>query len=970
MKPSKLKYIMLYSIILGSIGLNSELIHSETVTSNDEEIISNKDIDKTSNINTESHDKNISTLSAANVIGKKLRYNGQVQYGDWLVNIYIDDNGYALKEYCELVEYRGNSLDISLRTDIGSITDNIILDTSKLKQIIPNYKNIRSIDLGFNGYGTIVPTKIENGKVVAVNRIDLSGFTNLTEFSARKIDTSRITSLNNMFADCSSLKKVNLSAFNTNNVTSLRDMFARCTSLQSIDLSYINTDKVNDMQGVFYHCNNLSNINVSTWNTKNVTNFEGMFDGCSQLSSLNIKNFNTSKATTLRNMFYGCTKLKTLDLSSFVLNESVNDSGIFTTPAPTELLVLTNDPKLKNLNYKQRFNRIPLNGPVLDANGGKFSDNTVTKKYFEKCAYEPNKIELTEFEKFKNENQPTFDGTYRFTEWQPSKDASSAQTVLDLLEVRYTALWAHTEWNYQLDPSDGYYKLTEYIGTNTNIVVPNEISGKPTKIDLTSAFPLINLGGSNPWTKVTSVRFSNDNGKKVKAIGNKIWFNSWSNMTEFDGSGLDTSNINNLERTFENCYKLNHINIAEWNTSNVTTMHNMFSNCSSLNAIDIKNWNTSKLTNMQGIFYQCTNLKNIDLSSWNTESVTNMMGVFNGCTNLNSVSIKNFNTRNVTSMQDLFKYCSNLKVIDLRSFVLNNNVNTSGMFLTSTNTELLVLTTDNKLKSLNYQGDFNRIPLHGPVLEANGGHFSDNTGIKKYFEKCAYEPTKIELTEFEQFKNENKPINNGFAHDLLGWQKEGTGSDNPSTVLDILENTYKAQWGNKNWEFEETTDRVLLKQYKGESDEVIVPSNSNGKKIVLKDIDVNVIPKRVTKFSIELSEQHRVAIETNDLNFAFDGNSNLQEVDFRGLDTSNITNMEVMFRNCTNLKKVNFSNIDMSKVSAMDYTFQNCQNLTEVDFSNVNTSSLVDTRHMFSNCYKLKIIDLSSFRLPNNANCS
>ncbi|HHA4384238.1 TPA: BspA family leucine-rich repeat surface protein [Enterococcus faecium] len=977
----KYKYIILSSVILGTIGLSVTSVNIEalddkkeqennTILNNNSSTngVENKFSERSFSINSiDSESNNLSNNSNSRVnVGNTVIKGRQERIGDWEVQ-WWGDGGY---DYCELLEYKGSSLNIDLDTGMGNRADNVILDTSNLKKIIPNYKNIESINLGRFGYGALQPSKVQNNKVTAVTNIDFSGFSSLKSVILNKIDTSRVTSLSNMFADCSSLVSVNLGSINTGNVSSFRDMFARCNSLQSIDLSNINTDKATDMQGVFYHCPNLRNINVSTWNTSNVTNFQGMFDGCSQLSSLNIKNFNTSKATTLKDMFYGCTQLKILDLSSFVLNENVNDSGMFTTLGKTELLVLTNDTKLKNLDYNARFNRVPLNGPILDANGGRFSGNQVTKNYFEKCAYEPNKIELTEFEKFKNENQPTLEGKYRFTEWQPSKEINSAKTVLDLLDVTYIAQYHHTEWNYQWDSSDNYYTLTEYIGTDRNIVVPNEICGKPTKINLSSAFPLKNLGGSSPWTNVTSVRFSNNNGKKVKAIGNKIWFNSWSNMTEFDGSGLDTSNINDLEKTFENCSKLNRINISGWNTSNVTTMFDMFAKCSSLETIDIKNWNTSQLTNMQGIFYQCTNLKNIDLSSWNTEHVTNMIGTFNQCSNLNSVNIKNFNTKKVNSMQDMFRKCDNLKIIDLSSFVLNNNTDTNGMFYTLTDMELLVLTTDNTLKTLNYQDKFNRIPLHGPILDANGGKFSDNTVRKKYFDRCAYEPTKIELTEFEKFKKENQPNNNGFAHDLLDWQKEGTGSDNPSTVLDILENTYKAKWGNINWEFEENESRVLLKKYIGESNEVVVPSNSNGKKVVLQDIDTSIIPKRVTKFSVEQSQNYKVGIVDNDLNFAFDGNNNLQEIDLRGLDTSNIIKMEVMFRNCTNLKKANFSNIDMSKVTAMDYNFQNCQKLTDVDFSNTNASALSDTRRMFTGCKKLKIIDLRSFQLTNNAKCS
>ncbi|HGF7745465.1 TPA: hypothetical protein QFU64_002689, partial [Enterococcus faecium] len=168
-----------------------------------------------------------------------------------------------------------------------------------------------------------------------------------------------------------------------------------------------------------------------------------------------------------------------------------------------------------------------------------------------------------------------------------------------------------------------------------------------------------------------------------------------------------------------------------------------------------------------------------------------------------------------------------MKILDLSSFVLNENVNDSGMFTTPGKTELLVLTNDTKLKNLDYNARFNRVPLNGPILDANGGNFSDNQVTKNYFEKCAYEPNKIELTEFEKFKQENIPIKNGFANEFLEWRKEGTGSDNPSNVLDILGNTYKAQWGNSNWEFEENEFRILLKKYKGKSNEIVIPSNDN-----------------------------------------------------------------------------------------------------------------------------------------------
>ena len=545
----------------------------------------------------------------------------------------------------------------------------------------------------------------------------------------------------------------------------------------------------------------------------------GVFNGCINLNSVNLKSFNTRNVSSMVDLFKYCYNLKIIDLSSFVLNDYTDTSRMFFTDTDTELLVLTTDKNLKSLDYKNSFKRIPLNGPVLDANGGQFSDQTQTKKYFEKCVYEPEKLNLDNFERFKQENQPTRSGNNHFIEWKPSKEVSNIKNVLDLVGVTYVAQWVQSDWNFQWDSSDNYYKLTEYIGTNRNIVVPNEILGKPTKIDLSSAFPLTNLGGNSPWTNVTSVRFSNDNGKKIKAIGNKIWFNSWSNMTEFDGSGLDTSNINNLERTFENCSKLSQINLNGWNVTNVTTIRNMFANCSSLERIDIKNWNTSNLTNMQGLFYQCTNLKNIDLSSWNTENVIDMSYLFYNCyalenidlsgwdtakvqwmgrmfhnTKISSLDIRHFKTPSLVSTNRMFNGCSKLKVIRMDNFDMSKVTDSAAMFYRGKGTETLVVTKDNQLLT-NYRfNSDNTHPLTKPALNANGGSFENSQEVKNYFEKVAVLPEDLQLTKFEEFKDINIPTksNNIFRC----WEETTSSKSSEEGVLDLLDKSYRAIWKN------------------------------------------------------------------------------------------------------------------------------------------------------------------------------
>ncbi|OTO64722.1 hypothetical protein A5815_002536 [Enterococcus faecium] len=917
MISQKYKYIILSSVILGTIGLSVTSVNIEalddkkeqgnnTILNNNSSTngVENKFSERSFSINSiDSESNNLSNNSNSRVnVGNTVIKGDRERIGDWEVQ-WWGDRGY---DYCELLEYKGSSLNIDLDTGMGNRADNVILDTSNLKKIIPNYKNIESINLGRFGYGALQPSKVQNNKVTAVTNIDFSGFSSLKRVILNKIDTSRVTSLSNMFADCSSLVSVDLGSINTRNVSSFRDMFARCNSLQSIDLSNINTDKATDMQGVFYHCPNLRDINVSTWNTSNVTNFQGMFDGCSQLSSLNIKNFNTSKATTLKDMFYGCTQLKILDLSSFVLNENVNDSGMFTTLGKTELLVLTNDTKLKNLDYNARFNRVPLNGPILDANGGRFSGNQVTKNYFEKCAYEPNKIELKEFEKFKQENIPIKNGfANEFLEWRKEGTGSdNPSNVLDILGNTYKAQWGNSNWEFE--ENESRILLKKYKGKSNEIVIPSNANGK--KIVLkdinTTIIP----------TRVIKFSIEPSEQYKVGIEENNLnfAFDGNSNLQEVDFRGLDTSNITNMEVMFRNCTNLEKVNFSDIDMSKVVAMDYNFQHC-------------QKLTEV--------NFDNVDVSS-----LVNIQHMFNGC--------------------------NNLKFLDLSSFKLPSNANCSNMFYTNVQTELLVLTNDEKIKNINYNSN-HRIPLDGVKLSGNGGIFKDNQNVKKYFERCAYTPEKIKLSEFEKFKNENIPIRSEFATIFSGWKSEQDEPQNANSVLDLGNLVYKATWEDPNWNFTETDKTITLKSYKGTSNEINIPTFANGKTFIIDSNNLN-FPSTATKIicKSDLSGK-KVSCQSEAMSGFFKDLSHLVEVDLTGFDVSKVKYMNGLFWKCNSLTKVNLTNWTPSNVKRMDGLFYECNNLPSIDLSSWKTPNIERIDSMFYNCSKLKNININNLNVQN-----
>ena len=89
--------------------------------------------------------------------------------------------------------------------------------------------------------------------------------------------------------------------------------------------------------------------------------------------------------------------------------------------------------------------------------------------------------------------------------------------------------------------------------------------------------------------------------------------------------------------------------------------------------------------------------------------------------------------------------------------------------------------------------------------------------------------------------------------------------------------------------------------------------------------------------------------------------SYLTKIDLSGWDTSNVTDMNRMFKDCSSLTSLDVSNFNTSKVTNMNNMFYNCSSLTSLDVSNFNTSNVTDMGYMFYNCSSLTNLDVSSF---------
>ena len=111
--------------------------------------------------------------------------------------------------------------------------------------------------------------------------------------------------------------------------------------------------------------------------------------------------------------------------------------------------------------------------------------------------------------------------------------------------------------------------------------------------------------------------------------------------------------------------------------------------------------------------------------------------------------------------------------------------------------------------------------------------------------------------------------------------------------------------------------------------------------------------------------------QVTDMSAMFSGCSRLASLDLGSFNTSNVTNMSYMFYKCSSLTSLKISSFNTSKVTGMSYMFGDCSSLTSLDVSSFNTSSVTGVSGMmgmFYGCSKLTSLNLSNFNTSNVTN--
>ena len=501
-----------------------------------------------------------------------------------------------------------------------------------------------------------------------------------------------------------------------------------------------------------------------------------------------------------------------------------------------------------------------------------------------------------------------------------------------------------------------------------------------------SSYLFSNSTIANRLTNLTSITFGNFNTSKVTNMRNMFY--QCTSLTSLDLSNFDTSSVTNMIYMFYGCYALTSLNVSSFNTSKVTVIGAMFFDCSSLTSLNLLNFNTSSVTDMSFMFSDCSKLTSLNLSNFNTSNVTNMSGMFINCSSLTELNVSNFDTSKVTNMRYMFDGCSKLTSLDLSSFDMSKVTDTTSMLgdcskLTEIKTPKAIGSTAVDLPTKTNYSWFDQANLNNAYTQITSDCTSKTLVLRENYSYLLTNWQTALINNNANFKQENiktiqfvntVPSGSGYTQVSVGaTTSAGTTAYASGTagVSDII--AYVKANSSDSTKYDIVFYSPVTIYAPVNSSYLFSVPNSSIDYCFTNLISIsfaNFNTSNVTNMSLMfygcrvLTSLNLSSFNTNnvtDMGYMFSDCRALTSLNVSSFNTSNVTTMICMFFSCSSLTSLNLSNFNTSKVTSMSQMFCYCLSLTSLDLSNFNTSNVTKMSDMFKNCSKLTSLDLSSF---------
>ena len=488
-------------------------------------------------------------------------------------------------------------------------------------------------------------------------------------------------------------------------------------------------------------------------------------------------------------------------------------------------------------------------------------------------------------------------------------------------------------------------------------------------------------------TNLTSFDLSSFDTSNVISMNNM--FGSCTNLISLDLSGFNTSNVTSMNGMFYNCSSLTSLDLSSFNTSNVTSMGSMFGNCRKLASLDLLNFNTSNVNYMGYMFEYCSDLTSLDLSSFDTSNVTDMIYMFHGCSSLISLDLSSFNTSKVTNMDYMFYSCSALTSLDLSNFDTSNVTDMVSMFRDCQSLTSLNLSSFNTSNVISMGNMFNSC-INLISLNLLSFDTSNVTSMSRMFYYCQ-SLISLDLSSFNTSNVTSMNYMFDNCSDLMSirisnlWTTNRVNdslrmfyncTDLPNYNSSYIDKTYAYAgydqtfgWGylvNEVCVCYDSSDRSL--SFIGNSHGYTTGQVDGTKRYFANIEALQASESSDIPWSDYTVEMIRFSVAVKPVSTAFWFYTEEIYPTFSHLEllnTSNVNNMSYMFYGCGNSTSLDLSNFDTSKVEDMSYMFYGCRALTSLNLSNFNTSNVFDMTDMFRGCQSLTSLNLSSFDTSN-----
>ncbi len=182
-----------------------------------------------------------------------------------------------------------------------------------------NVSSVTNMDEVFYGCSRLQSVNMTNWDVSLVNTFfamfsDCSMLSTVGDLSGWVTSSlSDRLALNSMFENCRNLRSVgDISGWDVSSVTSLSEMFYNCSSLNTLNLSGWDVSSVDSVYEMFYKCSSLTTLDLTGWILSDMINLTSLFDGCSNLKVLDLSGWDTSSVTRASYMFRNCSSLETI----------------------------------------------------------------------------------------------------------------------------------------------------------------------------------------------------------------------------------------------------------------------------------------------------------------------------------------------------------------------------------------------------------------------------------------------------------------------------------------------------------------------------------------------------------------------------------------------------------------------------------------------------------------------------------